>query len=207
MGDVHAEIRLIAIDFLTKPNGYGGLNNINGLLRSYLPQLDINWIYFAPYKIQLLRYIVNFKCDGKCVNNIKFDGNTYSVNITFYGANLSGNFTRGLVAFGYCMRLCLFVCPCVNTELVTRKTYHLFKLEPSNSDKKCKTFYLRSLEVWRATELDFQYEIKLKSHIGIYLDRLMVHILNHLPVYWSRQPRVFRRLMSLLYTMIKKVGA
>ena len=44
-----------------------------------------------------------------------------------------------------CVSLCLYVHMCINPKIVWVTTHDPFKLEPPNSDKRCKTPWLRSL--------------------------------------------------------------
>ena len=53
---------------------------------------------------------------------------------------------------------------CVHVRVLTLKlvcilSHHPFKLEPTNSDKRSKTPWLRSLLFWVLLDLDFQGEI------------------------------------------------
>ena len=60
----------------------------------------------------------------------------------------SSFYPRPVLAFGYCRCLRLSVCVSVNPELVRAINHHVFKLEPPNLDKRCKTTWLRSLLFW-----------------------------------------------------------
>ena len=61
----------------------------------------------------------------------------------------------GVVIAGTC--LCVHVC--VNPELVCTKTHHLFKLEPRNMDQRCKTHWLRMIDVDLHGEFNFKLQI------------------------------------------------
>ena len=58
-----------------------------------------------------------------------------------------------------CLCVCLSVCVSVNPELVRTINHHVFKLEPPNLDKRCKTIWLRSLLFWGAIDLAHQGQI------------------------------------------------
>ena len=59
-------------------------------------------------------------------------------------------YPRPVLAFGYCHRLRLCVCPCVcvNHLLARRITRDPFKLGSPNLDQRCKRPWLRSLLFW-----------------------------------------------------------
>ena len=58
--------------------------------------------------------------------------------------------------------VCLCMCACVNPEFVGAITCHLFKLESSNWDQKCKTPWLRSLLFLGWLTLTFKVKLNLK---------------------------------------------
>ena len=70
-----------------------------------------------------------------------------------------------VLAFGYCHRLRLCVCPCVcvslcvNHLLVRAITWEPFKLGSPNLDQRCKRPWLRSLLFCGAIDLDLQGQI------------------------------------------------
>ena len=52
-------------------------------------------------------------------------------------------------------------------EIVRTKTHRLFKLEPPNSDIRCKTLWSRSLLIWELIDLDLQGQVQLKVKISL----------------------------------------
>ena len=57
---------------------------------------------------------------------------------------------RPALALGYCHSLCVYVsvCASVNPEIVCTITHHPFNIEPTNSNKRSKSPWLRSLLFW-----------------------------------------------------------
>ena len=80
-------------------------------------------------------------------------------------------YPRPVLAFGYCHRLRLYVCPCVrvcvciNHLLVRTITHQPFKLESPNLNQRCKTPWLRCLLFLGMIDLDLQGKILLESRI------------------------------------------
>ena len=70
-------------------------------------------------------------------------------------------YPRPILAFGYCrcLRLCVYVCLCVNHEFVRAITLYPFKLESPNLEHKCKTPWLRTLLFCGVIDHDLQGQI------------------------------------------------
>ena len=76
-------------------------------------------------------------------------------------------YPRPVLAFGYCHRLrlwvcvsvCVYVCVCINHELVRTITHRPFQLGSPNLDQRCKTPWFRSLLFLGMLDLDLQGQI------------------------------------------------
>ena len=94
-------------------------------------------------------------------------------------------YPRPVLAFGYCHRLRLCVCPCVcvslcvNHLLVRAITWDPFKLGSPNLDQRCKRPWLRSLLFWGVIDLDLQGQINFKVRIFPHFE--LVQTITHHP--------------------------
>ena len=144
--------------------------NIQGYLSCITSVWTVQWrlwqeignIHRPPWSYA----INNTSNPGYCDSYISLNGRLLSLKCFDFKENVSQAVYNIVLAC-----ICLSICPpirrsgqvsvslCINHELVCVITHHLFKLEPSNSNKICWILWLRSLLIWVWLTLNFKVKL------------------------------------------------